>query len=231
MTKKENQNAENRAFNTVVELIREGVFVPGRRLFEPDLSERLEMSRTPLRNALSRLVAEGVLVKERGRKGYLIPALSPTDMRDVFLARAGIEGIAVSTLARICSPSQIEELRAINREEQMLYEITDRTGEQRERYAELNEEFHKKLVELSGNQYCLRCFDACYWRSTLYTMLYADIYCGNKLPEEAVPSWVEHSVLINVLEKHDAEKARKLIEEHIINTFRYRSKPEVCAGK
>lgn len=80
------QNAELRAFNTVVELIRQREIVPGQRLFEPDLSKRLSMSRTPLRTALSRLVAEGILVKERGRKGYLLPALSSEDMRQISTA-------------------------------------------------------------------------------------------------------------------------------------------------
>ena len=92
------QNAELRAFNTVVELIRQREIVPGQRLFEPDLSKRLSMSRTPLRTALSRLVAEGILVKERGRKGYLLPALSSEDMRQIFYSRAAVEGAAAARL-------------------------------------------------------------------------------------------------------------------------------------
>lgn len=217
------QKAELRAFQTLVELIRRQEIVPGERLFEPDLAERLNMSRTPLRNALSRLVAEGVLVKEPGRKGYLLPALSRDDMQQIFLVRASIEGAAAGVLAKFCTPEQNSDLRSVNWKESELF------SEHRDKdlYADLNEVFHRKIVSFSGNVYLLRFFDCSYWRSTLYTLLYATFYLDGDRPQErvkSIPSWKEHAMIVDALENHDAERSRYLMEEHVINTWRYRSK-------
>ena len=218
------QNAELRAFNTVVELIRQREIVPGQRLFEPDLSKRLSMSRTPLRTALSRLVAEGILVKERGRKGYLLPALSSEDMRQIFYSRAAVEGAAAARLAHACTPEHVMVLRAINAKEAELFGRERQTPEEKAQYAQLNEELHRLIVSFSGNVYLLRFFNSSYWRSTMYTLLYTRFYRERTRPTgENVPSWKEHSLIIDALEAHEAERSRRLMEEHVLNTFRYRS--------
>lgn len=182
------------------------------------------MSRTPLRTALSRLVAEGILVKERGRKGYLLPALSSEDMRQIFYSRAAVEGAAAARLAHACTPEHVMVLRAINAKEAELFGRERQTPEEKAQYAQLNEELHRLIVSFSGNVYLLRFFNSSYWRSTMYTLLYTRFYRERTRPTgENVPSWKEHSLIIDALEAHEAERSRRLMEEHVLNTFRYRS--------
>lgn len=211
--------ADLRAFQVIVNLIRQGKVSPGERLFEPDLAERLDMSRTPLRAALSRLVAEGILEKTPGRKGYLLPQLSCTDRDHVFSLRAALEGLAAFQAAQVCTRREIEELRFINWSERELYQ---KDGN-REGYASLNEEFHYSIVLMSGNPYIERTFHQLYWRSSLYPLLFAPFYAKNDKEQGDHVSWQEHAAVIDAIEARDARTAQKLVETHILNTERFRA--------
>lgn len=85
-----NKSAENLAYEAILEMILSKEFSPGDRLVESEIAERLNLSRTPVRNVMRQLVAEGLLeVKEN--KGCYIPKLTPQDMYEVFKARAYME--------------------------------------------------------------------------------------------------------------------------------------------
>ena len=115
-------------------------------------------------------------------------------------------------------------LRAINAKEAELFGRERQTPEEKAQYAQLNEELHRLIVSFSGNVYLLRFFNSSYWRSTMYTLLYTRFYRERTRPTgENVPSWKEHSLIIDALEAHEAERSRRLMEEHVLNTFRYRS--------
>ena len=73
--------------------IMRGTFAPGTQLGEVDLANRLGVSRGPLREAMQRLVAEGLLRSERHR-GLFVRELGPDDVRDVYLARTAVERAA-----------------------------------------------------------------------------------------------------------------------------------------
>ena len=79
--------AEEQAFQYVIGLIVAHELQPGDRMYEPELVQKMGMSRTPIRTALSRLVADGVLEKVHGQRGYQVPKLSLEDMEKVFTAR------------------------------------------------------------------------------------------------------------------------------------------------
>ena len=202
------QKAEQRAFQTVIDLSRGREIRPGQRLFEPELSERLKMSRTPLRNALSRLVAEGVLLKEAGKKGYLLPSLSAKDMQQVFSVRASLEGSAAELAALRWNEEELQSLRQLNWQERELY----RSRQDKREYSQINEELHHRIVALSDNRYL----------TLLYAAFYTDgTEAGTDHPD--LPSWQEHAMLLDALEARDGSRARRLMEEHVMNTYRYRA--------
>lgn len=218
---KKSQQAEERAFQTLFELIRTREIRPGERIYETDLTERFGMSRTPLRTALGRLVAEGVLFKSPGRKGYVLPVLSGNDMRDVFYARAALEGMAGFLLAEKCPEHAIENLTDIIRRQRELFDTGIRKGE----YASLNGLFHFTLVELAGNGYITRAFSPVYWRSIMYTLLYATFYTGVEDVETPHhprrPSWEQHQEIVEAVKSRDGEHTRKIIEIHVLENCEY----------
>ena len=100
------QEKEELAYGEIVRLILENHFKPGDFLLETELAQDLNLSRTPVRHALSQLVAEGILDKKK-KKGCFIPAVSPEDARHVFFAREHMEGLAATSAARYASEEDI----------------------------------------------------------------------------------------------------------------------------
>ena len=102
-------NAEERAYRSIISLILSGKFRPGDFLLEVDLASRLEMSRTPVSRALSRLVTEGFLNK-LPKKGCFIPLPTPEDAAQIFSAREAVEGKAAALAAINASDEELSRL-------------------------------------------------------------------------------------------------------------------------
>ncbi len=214
--------ADEKAFMMIVDQIVAHRIRPGDRIYEPDLAETLKLSRTPVRHALSRLVAEGVLDKARGRRGYTLPVLSKEDMEEVFATRSALEGKAIQIAAEKITDHDISYLRELNERERSLFHL----GRYKSEYAQVNEQFHSKIVELAGNRYIERYFRQAYWRSSLYTFHFGLFYNIeiNVPPESAFPdsehrTYREHRKIIDALERRDGPASRALLEEHVYNTI------------
>ncbi|HET6152789.1 MAG TPA: GntR family transcriptional regulator [Marmoricola sp.] len=87
------------AYEQIRQAIVEGVYAPGQRLIEQRIAEELELSRTPVREALHRLVAEG-LVQSEPNRGAVVRALSVEDIADIYGLRARLEGYAAELAAQ-----------------------------------------------------------------------------------------------------------------------------------
>ncbi|MCG8490283.1 MAG: GntR family transcriptional regulator [Sneathiellales bacterium] len=121
-------------------------FMPGERINESSLSKELGASRTPLREALNRLVAEGFIDFENGR-GFFCRALSPEKILSLYEVRAALESEALRLAIVRASDQDIDELEAFLRSCEPAYLSTSSTLE----LVDLDEEFHMRLVRLSGN--------------------------------------------------------------------------------
>lgn len=126
------------------DLIVGGAFAPGERLFEVPISERLDLSRTPVRAALSQLAQEGLLETVPGG-GYAVRVFSIADVRDVIELRGLLEGTAARFAAeRGASADVLAQMRAIvDRIDEIIAPGPDRMDF--ERYVGLNEQFHDLL--------------------------------------------------------------------------------------
>ncbi|WP_327103996.1 GntR family transcriptional regulator [Nonomuraea glycinis] len=135
------------------ELILDGTYAPGVRLTEVDAATALEMSRTPVREALRALAADG-LVRTTGR-GVVVVALDPGDLEDAYQVRAALEALTAETAATRqrdgrLAPADLTALRT-------LADVTaETTSEGRLVEAvELNRRFHQRIAELAGNRIAL----------------------------------------------------------------------------
>lgn len=218
----EKLKADERAFMMVIDQIVAHRIRPGDRIYEPDLAESLKLSRTPVRHALSRLVAEGILDKTRGKRGYTLPVLSKEDMEEVFASRSALEGRAIQIAAEKVTDQDISYLRELNERERSLFQMGRHKGE----YAKLNEQIHYKIVDLAGNRYLQRYFRQAYWRSSLYTFHFGLFYNlerdgpqDNNSSNSGNRSDGEHERIIDALEERDGATAKSLLEEHVYNTI------------
>ncbi|MER7369787.1 GntR family transcriptional regulator [Nonomuraea wenchangensis] len=126
-------------------LILGGQYAPGDRLAEVELAEALGVSRTPVREALRRLAAEG-LVELVANKGARVVEYPRDDLESIFELRARIEGLAARQAALAAAPEDADRLHAIAVE---LREHADR--DDLDAVYRLNADFHQGLVRLGGS--------------------------------------------------------------------------------
>lgn len=128
--------------------IREGRFVPGQRLIEADLTEQLGVSRGPLREAMSRLAGDGLVVIEP-HKGVAVRRFSWEELEELYDVRQAVEGLAARLAAsRIDRDDNRARLQALMTEMLALGNSGDVMA-----YASCNDRFHKLILEISGNRY------------------------------------------------------------------------------
>jgi DNA-binding GntR family transcriptional regulator len=131
-------------YQQLLDEIRAGTLLPGDRLREIDLASRLGVSRTPVREAIRQLEADG-LVTHVPRTGASLRQLDYSEVMELYEMRAVLEGTAARLAARAASEVEIDELEALN---QRLADAG--TGEEA---ARLNRLFHATLLDAAKNRF------------------------------------------------------------------------------
>jgi len=203
-----------RALLTLRELILGGDFMPGERMSELPLVERLGVSRTPLRLALATLEHEGLL---RGLKGggYVVREFTVADINDAIELRGVLEGTAARFAAeRGPSRRDLRTLRTIN---DSIHEVVHRTDyDSFERYVELNERFHVRFVAMAGSPLVQRALDG------ITSLPFAGpsaalILAEAELPESRdilVIAHRDHFSLIEAMKHREGARAESIAREH-----------------
>lgn len=146
--------SKTHALRTVIELRKKilgGELKGGTRLYEVPLAEELEISRTPLRDAMSRLAEEGLL--ERAKSGgFVVRQFSFVDVIDAIEVRGVLEGTAARLAAeRGAAPEALARMKEIVDALDACFGVTPGDLEF-EAYSELNAQFHEGLARLAGSE-------------------------------------------------------------------------------
>lgn len=132
-----------------------GDFAPGERMIEINLSERLNVSRTPIRAAFQALAGEGLLV-HTPNKGYYVREFSLEDIVQAYEIRAALEGLAARRAAQSgMSTEQMEAVEEALSAGDALVEQESFTPEDRGRYGQINQTFHD-IVHAAGGSTMIR---------------------------------------------------------------------------
>jgi len=136
-------------YEEVAEQLRQRIFrrelEPGSWIDELKIAEEFGISRTPLREALKVLAAEG-LVTMKVRRGAYVTEMSDKDLRDVYHLLSLLESDAAAVVATSATPAQLHELQALHAE------LEAAAGE-RERFFAVNERFHMRVLEMADNRW------------------------------------------------------------------------------
>lgn len=146
--KSDRQTAAERVYVWVRDLISSGRFAVGERLIEGALAEEVQVSRTPVREALRRLASEG-FVTLSPHAGAIVKGWSEKDVRDVFETRALIESAAAGLAARNAGPDDIARLTAMAARMEPLARSVPRDVMA---YSEANRAFHAEILRISDNR-------------------------------------------------------------------------------
>ena len=176
---------------------------PGQWIDEQALAADYGISRTPLREALKVLATEG-LVTMKLRRGAYVTETSERDLAEVYHLLALLESDAARDVATRATAEQITELEALHR--QLEAEVGHR-----ERFFEVNERFHRRLLEIADNR----------WRNQLV----ADLRKVMKLNRHQSlfrqgrieASLKEHRRIMAALKAHNPERAQQLMQQHFAN--------------
>ena len=134
------------------DLVLRGEFEPGQRLAEQQLAERLGASRTPVRAALVTLEQEG-LVQVNDTGGYLVRQFTPREVADAIAVRGHLEGMAARLVAEHGVSRQLQgDLQACLDAGDKALAANPLGYENYAAYAEMNDRFHRLILEASGNR-------------------------------------------------------------------------------
>ncbi len=175
------------------------------RLDERRLSERLAISRTPLREALARLEQEG-LVAIVARRGVYIVRRTKAEILEMITVWAALEGMAARLVVSHASNAEIASLRALFSAFQ-----DGEVGARIDEYSDLNIRFHQTILELSRCKLLKETADGLF----LHMRAIRARTIGEA--DRAVRSIIDHMSIIEALEARDAELAEKLVREHALN--------------
>ncbi|GKT19652.1 GntR family transcriptional regulator [Acidovorax sp. SUPP2522] len=194
-------------YEEVAEQLRQRIFrrelQPGSWIDELRIAEEFGISRTPLREALKVLAAEG-LVTMKVRRGAYVTEVSDKDLRDVYHLLALLESDAAGVVAASATAEQLRELEGLHRE--LAASVDDR-----ERFFAVNERFHMRVLELADNR----------WRNQMVADLRKVMKLNrhNSLLKQGriEESLREHGRVLAALQAHDAQAAACAMREHFSN--------------
>lgn len=183
--------------------IMDGSFPPGSQLGEAQLATRLKVSRGPVREAMQRLIQEGVLYNERHR-GVFVVSLDDDDVSDIYGARGAIERAAAVLLSRRPTPEALDQLGTLLREMAAVADDGDWSA-----VADLDLRFHETIVAASGSLRLARMFR---------TLIIETRMCMTPL-EAAYPQREaivrEHELLLEAITSGDEPQLTSRIDEHM----------------
>jgi DNA-binding GntR family transcriptional regulator len=184
-----------------------GAYAAGQRLTEVQLSEQLGMSRTPIREALHRLQADG-LVTPAGR-GVVVASLPPAQLQQAYELRASLEALAAELAARRCaggevSPRGLQRLREAAAAVEASTDADDISGA-----AAANLRLHQMIAELSGNPFVADALGRI-----------SDKIAISGASNLADPAWRarvidQHGEIVEAIAAGDAEAAARVAHAHI----------------
>ncbi|MGR3762974.1 GntR family transcriptional regulator [Rossellomorea sp. NS-SX7] len=203
------ETVEQKVYHLIKNAILNRQIAPGNQLVENAIAEKVNASRTPIRNAITKLESEG-LVNVIPNRGAFIVQPTIGEMVEAFEMRKKLEEMAVQ---KGFSHLGAEE---ITRMKQLLKEM--RTAcDQREilLYQEKNNAFHLIFGEVSGNRYLVEFMEELFNRITIYMVLY-DVFDE----ENEERDLLEHERMIHHIENGEEEELHTLLMKHLDSSLR-----------
>jgi DNA-binding GntR family transcriptional regulator len=191
-------------YEEVAEQLRQRIFrrelEPGSWIDEVKIAQEFGISRTPLREAMKVLAAEG-LVTMKVRRGAYVTEVSENDLADVYHLLSLLESDAAGVVAQKATDEQLKELQQIHKE-------LEAAQNHRDKFFAINERFHMRLLEVAGNR----------WRDQMV----ADLRKVMKLNRHnsllktgrIKESMLEHRAIMDAMVHRDSRAAVKRMQEH-----------------
>ncbi|WP_107852816.1 GntR family transcriptional regulator [Oceanimonas marisflavi] len=187
-------------------MIIEGELKEGERINEPALCKQLDISRTPLREALKVLNSEGIVTIEPNR-GARVAVITPEEIREHFEIICSLERRAAELAAERATKAELAELTRLQQQLEDYHQAQDK-----QQYFEVNQHIHRLIIELAGNETL----------TLLHHQLMNKVSRGRYLAIGFHHRWdesvTEHRDLLEALKAGDGDRAGRILAEHVMHT-------------
>jgi DNA-binding GntR family transcriptional regulator len=184
----------------------EGRLTPGQRISPDEFAERLNISKMPIKEAIERLVGEGLL-EVQSRRGTFVARLDPVELAETFEVRCALEVLAGKLAVRHITKADIERLRQLIAAMEQSNAKTDVRL-----HLEQNAEFHELIVKRSGNR---KLFET--WRRLRTPIHVAGIHSRtDDWIDRVAREQREHRAIVRALEQRDPAAVEQAITNHIM---------------
>lgn len=200
-------NSENAVYQKIKNAIRKRYIKQGSQLVEGSLAQKLSVSRTPVRSAIRRLASEG-LVNSTPNKGSFVITPTLKEIEETFMVRGNLEQMAVRLAAPAITPGQVAILQDLIAREEKVFAEQDL-----DEYYIVNDSFHHKIAEFSGNNVLTSYVNTLLDRTRIFLILFDPF---SKL--SISPSLNDHQAIITALGDHNGQSAANAVDRHIRNS-------------
>ncbi|WP_449355235.1 GntR family transcriptional regulator [Virgibacillus natechei] len=196
------------AYMYIKKLILNGEFPPKMRLTEEFLANKLQISRTPIREALKQLGSEGLTVSMK--RGVRVSHYTKEDIQQIYDIRTLLEGYAAAQASIHRTVLDLKEMKAANEDYEQVINEHFKTGTSTiENILEINRRFHECVVKASQNQHIHHHIS----KVVVLPLIFRSFYWFNE--EQMRKSLEAHSTILHAIQEQDIERARVAMHEHI----------------
>ena len=210
------------AYRSIRRMILDGGLLPGHRTSHRTLAERLGMGRSPVRDAIMQLEAEGLVV-QRGQKGILLRQPTPQEFAEIYELRLVMEPFFAERAALLAPPVQVAALAEAS--EQLatiavrpnLEAWLDDDGNCR-RLFQLDMQLHATILSAAGNSVAARIFNSAHVLAHVFT------WTGPRTPSATmavrlISTSAEHTAIYEAIRDRDPAAARERMRQHVLDAI------------
>jgi DNA-binding GntR family transcriptional regulator len=198
----------DRVHGAIRKAILEGAISPGEALSVPDLSRKLAVSRSPVREAVLQLVADGMAV-ETPRKGVVVQQITDGDMVEIHAIREFLEALSARQAAERRAPEMLAALSAVLDSQAEAIRLQDADG-----YFRTNAAFHRLIGEASGSARLIAML------GILENQMALALRGISASPAHAHLALAEHHSILKAIKDQDQDASEKVMRAHIAATRR-----------
>ncbi|WP_394138992.1 GntR family transcriptional regulator [Cytobacillus oceanisediminis] len=198
-------SAKDFAYQEIKNRILKCEFTPDQPIVEEELAKELEISRTPLREAMQRLELEELVVRQPNGRLKVAP-VSAQEVRELFVVRSMLEGVIAAEAAENCTEQDIRHLS-------YFVQMVKQTSDERnmEDVSHYGSQFHTYLYELSQNKTAVKILRQLNDHITRYRRLAHFI--------DTKKTSVEHEVILDFIKKKNKHNAESMMKNHVLNSM------------
>lgn len=202
------KSLHEQTYKALRESILNGELAAGDRLIETQIAEQLQVSRTPIREAIRQLQREDLITADE--LGWLrVTTVSPSEAMDLYDCRMALETLAVTSACQNATDSQLKKLKSLIAQVEKLFKQQD-SNPSSSQLLELDYQFHRTIAQCSGNNYLVFLLDQIFAKMALLRVQ------TTRHNPRVLEIRTEHQLLMEAIISRNIEVATQAIQSHLM---------------